>query len=236
MIPKILHLTYRTHALPEKYEKHVELWKTTYPDWKISYASNKEVFDFFETYFPQYTPFLSKIPTGGGLADVYRYAILYIHGGMYTDIDTRPLKKISESWLSFNAVVGYEYQPKRFACKERPAFLKDTFCQWTLLSAPGCAIFKKALDECFVRLKAINFHYHTALDALKTTGPPLFSSIMQEFLNDSRILILDMDAFASDNLLGGKTIRSVVEHDQDGRFGWVLQVEAPHLSLFREGP
>ena len=234
MIPKTIHLTFRDKTPPPKYQKNMDAWKKLHPEWDIHYYSDNDIFLFFETYFPEFVQDLHKISVGVILADIFRYGALYILGGLYTDMDTIPLKKIPEDFLTHEAVIGYEYQPEKFLTRNLSHYEGGTLCQWTLLSSPGFPLFKKALDQCFKNLKACNFQCLSCRKVLEASGPTLLTQVAFEWKKKHPLHLLDMDVFASVNLLNGQTENSLIAHQNDGLHGWVPQVETQNLSLFSQ--
>ena len=181
MIPKKLHFIYtrKSLPLPEKYEKNIKEWQRLCPDWEVHLYTDEEIQNIFNLHFPEYVEELPKIPIGAMVADVFRYAVIYLYGGMYNDIDTVPLKKIPEHWLNYDAVIGYEYQPDQFPQLLSPLWKYDPiFCQWSFLSHPKNPLFKEALDSAFHRLREASFTPKKQVDVLNLTGPLLFTSVV----------------------------------------------------------
>lgn len=92
-------------------------------------------------------------------ADLLRYMLMSVHGGIYTDIDTSVLVPISH-WLPqhltsrpqphpTNAVIGIEYDDTKLAMFVRPI----SFCQWTLMSKPNHPIFTRAIQRVISNLE-----------------------------------------------------------------------------------
>ncbi|MCB1106530.1 MAG: alpha-mannosyltransferase [Chlamydiia bacterium] len=228
-IPKKIHFTYRTKKLPKVYQTNLSLWKKMCPDWTIHYYSNEDVYKFFNTYFPEYSNEIAQIEMGVVLSDLFRYGVLYIYGGMYTDCDTFPVREIPSDWLSFDSVIGYEYQPKKHRCKNIPSYQEDTLCQWTLLSKPKYPLFKEVLDQSILKLKERNFQFRYGTDILETTGPIHFTQVAKKYLEDPNILILDMDVFAPKSMINPTLQNNVVFHQYHGSAGWKLEVALPQL-------
>ncbi|WP_420421673.1 glycosyltransferase family 32 protein [Simkania sp.] len=232
-IPKKLHFTFATDQLPERYQRNLEVWRSVCPEWEICFYTDKDVYALFEEHFPEYFDVLPKIPYGAMLADFFRYAVLYIQGGLYSDIDTTPLKPIPEEWLAFDGVIGYEYQPSKFPGSYRfPWKDKELLCQWTLLSKPGYFLFKEALEEAFRRLEKFDFQAMSITDVLYTSGPLLLTDIALPYQKRKELLTLDADFFGcreDENLPFTK--RSVIAHQRDGKDRWMVQVKLPHLNL-----
>ena len=233
MVPKKLHFTYKKSELPEKYQANLAKWSDLCPEWELYYYTDEDVQAYFDCEFPEYSEDLQKISVGAMLADVFRYAVLYKEGGLYSDIDTIPLKSIPDEWLKFDAVIGYEYQPDRFPeLLSKQWKYEPIYCQWTFLASPGNPLFKEALDRSFRKLRAANFEPKKRIDILHLSGPLLFTSVVNDFQNASNHLILDADYFATDSAKNfPKTKRSVIKHQFDGHHGWEWNVLLPHVNL-----
>jgi len=232
MIPKKLHFTYASDQPPELYCWNLERWKNHCSDWELHYYSDQTIFRFFEKHLPEYVHLLSKIPLGVMLADFFRYAVLYVEGGMYMDIDTIPLKAIPEEWLHHELVVGYELQPSKFP--EVPPGkdgYEEVFCQWALLARPKHPLFKALLDQSFSALQERRFEVEALRDILEICGPIRFTSVMQNYQNEPGTLLLDMDVFASSEQYLPPTEKSVIKHQFHGHLGWQLALGARQLKL-----
>ncbi|WP_420421674.1 glycosyltransferase family 32 protein [Simkania sp.] len=233
MIPKKLYFTYKTPTPPAIYQDILNRWHVFCPDWELHYFSNQQIYTFFQSHFPEYAKEVLKIPLGAAIADVFRYAILYVQGGMYTDIDTIPVRAIPETWLTYQTVLGYEFQPSKFpqVLKDR-SNPKDLFCQWTLLAAPKVSLFKEMLDESFTRMRKTNFTFPSVESVYQTTGPKAFNSIVEYHLPSQQILALDMDYFGVCDKYLNVTDRTVVKHLFHGYEGWKYEIDCPQLKFY----
>lgn len=97
-IPKIIHLT-----CPDKHnidnpiwKKCLEEYKSMYSDYEIIIYDDNDIFNIIEEHFPNYFEKIKRIKKGAVLADLFRYLILYIKGGIYSDLDCFPIKRIDE--------------------------------------------------------------------------------------------------------------------------------------------
>ena len=75
-----VHQTWISHTLPctSYWPKH-KIWNDT------------EVDVFVQSYFPHHHSTFRTIRAGAYKADLFRYMVLYVHGGWYADIDMRPV-------------------------------------------------------------------------------------------------------------------------------------------------
>lgn len=95
-IPKIIHFTCK-----DKHNINNEIWinclneyKKLYPDYNLIIYDNNDIFNIIEYFDKKKLPILKSIQKGAVLADVFRYLILYLRGGYYSDMDCFPMKRI----------------------------------------------------------------------------------------------------------------------------------------------
>ena len=125
-IPNIIHMTYKTRCMTEAYIRNIEAWRTEFPNHTIYVHDDDDVDDLF-SYFTtttetststtnlttlqmihhhsqtQQQQVFSKIiqyciPNGAAKADVWRYLVLYVYGGIYTDIDNVPSAQLQPAF------------------------------------------------------------------------------------------------------------------------------------------
>ena len=95
IIPKIIYMCCKDkNGVPEKVTRN---WKQLNPDYKIKLYDDKECYDYLvKEYGQEYGDFYNEIPFGPIKADLWRLCILYKTGGVYSDIDIKPYRPISE--------------------------------------------------------------------------------------------------------------------------------------------
>lgn len=128
-------------------------------------------------------------------ADLLRYMLMYANGGVYADIDTSVLMHV-DRWIPeqlgsqvVNAIIGIEYDDTTYKMFVRPI----SFCQWSLMSKPGHAIFARAIDRVMSNLEFLARRQKIAslshlkldkLDVLEATGPGMISDVVLEIIQD----------------------------------------------------
>ena len=80
-IPKIIHCThYNKSIIP------IKVWYNLYKyanDYKVNYYSDKDCINFLKEYFPpEIHKIFIRLKTGAHKADLFRYCVLYIKGGV----------------------------------------------------------------------------------------------------------------------------------------------------------
>lgn len=70
-------------------------WKTLNPDYSIEFSLDSDCISFIEEHFNEHIASLFKsIPVGMYKADLWRLCKLYVHGGVYADVDLVPYLNI----------------------------------------------------------------------------------------------------------------------------------------------
>ena len=86
-IPLHIYQTWNTKELPEKMKECVENLKKKNPDFEHHLFDDNDMYEFIKTHFEKdVLDAYDKIIPGAYRADLWRYCVLYIHGGVYLDI------------------------------------------------------------------------------------------------------------------------------------------------------
>lgn len=98
IIPKKIHLTCKdkNNINNHIWEKCLIAYKQLYPDYEIIIYDNEDIYNIINKFYPEYLEKIKKIKIGAVLADIFRYLILYLEGGIYSDFDCLPLKRVDE--------------------------------------------------------------------------------------------------------------------------------------------
>ncbi|TPN89782.1 glycosyl transferase [Mesorhizobium sp. CU2] len=108
MIPKILHQTWKTDAIPARFQAYAESWKRHNPDWTVMFWNDRTLLEFVAAHYPDFLPVFCSYPSGVLRADAGRYLLLHHFGGVYADIDC-------ECTASFDAILD---ETRIVFCKE----------------------------------------------------------------------------------------------------------------------
>ena len=97
MIPKLLFQTFETKYVSNEFQSIIDSWKIHNPEYKYTLYDAKDREEFIEQYFhKRVSDAYKRILPGAFKADLWRYCILYIYGGVYVDIDTLCLGKLDD--------------------------------------------------------------------------------------------------------------------------------------------
>jgi len=97
-IPKKIHLTCKDKNNIDNpvWKECLKKYKSMYTDYEIIIHDNEDIYGLIKTYYPQYLNKIKQIKIGAVLADIFRYLMLYLEGGIYSDLDCEPIKRIDE--------------------------------------------------------------------------------------------------------------------------------------------
>lgn len=168
-IPHKVWQTYKTANLPKSAEDCQRTW-IGLEHIEYHFEDDFAIDDFMKKNFDSkvYDIFRS-FPLGVMRADMWRYCVLYIHGGVYSDIDSQALRPLS-AWK-------IEPQDKLIVGLENDFH----FCQWTIASVPKHPLFKAVIDrivkETSKGIDISNEHF-----VHQYTGPGIWTRVIHEFL------------------------------------------------------
>lgn len=92
-IPRIIHVTSQSRCVPPTLAIHLEQWR--FDGYEFYFHDDDAVHRLLDQYwpiFPQIATHRHCITAGAALADVWRYLVLWVYGGIYTDFDNAPNK------------------------------------------------------------------------------------------------------------------------------------------------
>lgn len=236
-IEKTIWQTYETtyEDLPQYAKESIGTWRHMNPDWAHGYMSGPDREIFFKENFSEevYNTYIN-LPLGVMKAGLWRFAILYIYGGVYADMDTHCKSPIS-TWLSDNNDVLLDIE-------------RDTpwLATQVIAAKAGSPIMKAAIDLCVERcsdgiIKHNHMvHYYTDVqmftDAIyKELGVEPY----QKHLNDWAPELMEMDWLKNNNvkILNGEEARRLLDIDvvhlywgDDREAGWIAWKKDPMVN------
>jgi hypothetical protein len=91
IIPRVIHQTWFEELTPDKYEylsNYTESFRSS--GWDYKFYTDKDAANFLSTHFPpEFREVFDTLNAGAFKADFFRYCVLFIHGGVYSDVDIR---------------------------------------------------------------------------------------------------------------------------------------------------
>lgn len=103
-IPKIIHIIWLGSPFPEKYKGFMQSWIDHHPDWEFKLWTDRDVADF-----PMKNKAMFLATTNyGEKADIWRYEILEMFGGLYVDTDQECFKNFDAFNHTYDFYIGVQ--------------------------------------------------------------------------------------------------------------------------------
>lgn len=175
-IPKKIFMTWETHELTEGMYKNIQAWIAKNPDWSLYLFDDQECIEFIRSNFDQevFEAYNNIYPTAYK-ADLFRYCLLYIYGGVYSDVKNVPLQPLSNILSKDTDFLSVK--DRSIKGSEFDGYIFQTF----LCSKPKHPFFKKAIEMIVENSK--NNYYGN--DPLSPTGPALIAKAINRCLGRS---------------------------------------------------
>jgi hypothetical protein len=171
LVPKIIHQTWREPITRERYPNWSEFQKTFLEQngYEYRFYSDNEAREFLQTHFPpEVVMAFDDLQPGAFKADLFRYCILLIHGGVYSDIDIMMTSNLDD--LIHNDT-GF------LAPLDKVPFMIEnlTLCLWNgfMAAAPGHPYLAKVIENIVNAVRnRYNFvdYVHMVACPLRTTN------------------------------------------------------------------
>lgn len=100
-IPKIIHQTWKTADIPDKWKPTQAKWKELHPDWVYILWTDESIRAYISQFYPEYLELHDSYEYNIQRADMIRYFVLHDFGGIYSDLDQYPKKNI-EAYITCN--------------------------------------------------------------------------------------------------------------------------------------
>lgn len=101
MIPKLIMQTWKNQTIPDQWKSSPLSISRCMPQWKYILMTDGDNIDFVKTHFPSLLQWYMQLPYPIQRADVIRYMWLFVHGGIYMDLDIELLHSVEELFSGF---------------------------------------------------------------------------------------------------------------------------------------
>jgi mannosyltransferase OCH1-like enzyme len=155
-------------------------------------------------------------------ADMLRYLVMYVEGGVYTDIDVealRPIQKfIPERYdeRDIDMVVGIEIDQPEFKDHDILGQKCMSFCQWTFMAKPGLPVMLTLIENIVKWLKTVAMEQRVPISEIQLdfdqvisgTGPSAFTRAILQDMSRRAGRDITWDAFH--NMGESKLVQNVL--------------------------
>ena len=170
-IPKKIYQTWKTKQLTPEFQAIVDTWKTNNPEYEYYLFDDDDCIQFIANNFnKEVLETYNSIIPGAFKADLWRYCYLYIHGGVYIDIDTICLGKLSDFIKDELLVVPIDLNINH---SEGYHNLFNAF----IAIVPGSKIMLDCINKIVKNVK-----YNSIPSGLEFSGPGLLGRVVNTYL------------------------------------------------------
>lgn len=169
IIPLNIFQTWHSLELPEIMKENVEILKKQNPEFKYNLYDDTMCREFISEHFHEdvlYT--FDKLKPGAYKADLWRYCILYINGGIYLDIKFRCTNNFKLIYLTDSEYFVRDRNYQGIHCGVYNGLI---------ISMPYNSILIKTINNIVDNVKNTFYKniYNNTIDALMVSGPLLLS-------------------------------------------------------------
>lgn len=198
-IPKLLHQTWKTGAIPDRFAKWSKSWGKHNPGWQQILWSDRMLLDFVAQHYPHLLSTYCSYPSGVQRADAARYMLLHHFGGVYADLDCECIRP-------FDELLG---EDRIVLCKEPDIHAQDQIgfrnlpyllFNGTMASPPRHPFWVHLIEQLPAN--------QDAQEVLDSTGPCLLTAAQLSFPDQSAFAIHPSSLFSPLDRDGAGTVES----------------------------
>ncbi|KIX07789.1 uncharacterized protein Z518_02443 [Rhinocladiella mackenziei CBS 650.93] len=182
----------------EKHQICARSWALKNPGYRYEVLTDSNDLQYVETHFgpdgldrPDIVNVYQSLTAKIIKADLLRYLVMYVEGGVYVDIDVEALKPIERfipvtdrfQEQDIDMIIGVEIDQPDFARHPILGPKSQSFCQWTFLCKPKLPVMLRLIDNIIdwlheiadkqnVPISDINLNFD---DVISGTGPSAFT-------------------------------------------------------------
>ncbi|KAH8817076.1 nucleotide-diphospho-sugar transferase [Xylogone sp. PMI_703] len=159
-------------------------------------------------------------------ADLLRYLVMYVEGGVYADIDVEALKSIDRfiperyDEKEVDMVIGVEIDQPDFINHPILGPKSESFCQWTFMCKPGLPVMMRLIDNIISWLNDVSKRQGVPVaeieldfdEVISGTGPSAFTAAVLAEMSAKHGSQVTWDSFHNldeSKLVGGVLVLTV---------------------------
>jgi len=169
-IPKIIYQTFKTNSIPLLTKFYIWRFLRRNRGYSWQFFDDMQVDKLVRENFDQRTyDAFARLQIGAAKADFFRYAVLYIYGGIYLDLDSDITGRLDRVIRPDDvAVIAHENN-------------RSLYAQWALIYDKGHPFLKKTI-ELIVKNIEENRYPH---DVHRMTGPTVYTEAINLVLQEN---------------------------------------------------
>lgn len=169
-IPKVIYQTFKTKEIPWLTKLYIKRFRRKNKGYKYEFYDDQRVDAFIKDSFNEeiYKAY-SRLQIGAAKADFFRYAVLYVYGGVYLDLDSDILVNL-DNYL----------QEDDHAIITREKNHQNLFAQWALVFEKGHPFLERTIKYIVENIQQ-NKYLH---DVHGMTGPTVYTRAVNDVIQE----------------------------------------------------
>ena len=183
MIPALVHQTWKTADVPQRFRAACASWRSLHPAWEYRLWTHADIDRFVRERFPGLVPLFAAYRYDIQRVDAFRYLLLHEVGGLYADLDIECLRPFDD-------------------LREREVVLPITapsgLSNDLMMARPGHPLFRAAIDalpHSFRRWQHAWIPRHFRVVA--GTGPLHLTRVYRRCAEAERVTLLSPREYSS---------------------------------------
>lgn len=165
-IPKIIMQTWKDNNIPKKWKVSPLSIRKHMPSWKYVLMTDKDNRNFVKKHFPDFLKYYDRFPHNIQRADAIRYMWLYVHGGLYIDLDYEMLHPLDELFTGGAEI--YLVNSGNIG-----SYITNSL----MASKPGCTVWLDMIES--MKKKAEWYYMGKHMEVMNTTGPIMLNHVVK---------------------------------------------------------
>ena len=193
---KKIHQTWKSHRVPNHLQEQVDSWKELNPGYEYKLWTDEDCVTFVRNEYPEFLSTYQSLRIPVMKADLFRYLVVHHHGGVYSDLDTWCKQSIDNWTMKGDCLVACVEADVDDRQRKRSKFAHNLqYCQWTFYAPKGHPTLYKLATRIKEKVEK-GYDENDYLDLLNTTGPGIFTTVINEDLFREKIQIIRQESFA----------------------------------------
>jgi mannosyltransferase OCH1-like enzyme len=181
-IPRIIHQTWKDHAVPKRFVQMSHTWQQMHPDWEYILWTDDMNRNFIKEQFPTFLPVYDSYEANIQRVDAVRYFVLLQYGGVFVDLDFECRQNIESIINTSECVFGMEPM-EHCSWHDKDMIISNAF----MASVPGTPFMRQLCSQ----LQHNTFvSDNPNIRVLETTGPFMLSRLYQQYDRQHEVTIL----------------------------------------------
>ena len=176
LIPRIIHHTWDSTAVPRTFLPWMSSWTRHHPHWQHWFWTPEDIRCLFRRRYARLAYLYESYATQLQRADVMRYFILHAFGGVYVDLDVESLRPLDPLLANRSCVLSEEPDEHVYLLHKQE---KPNVMNTIMACRPGHPLFKELLRNLS--------SYTGNIDPIMTTGPFYMDSIVTTYIRSRAV-------------------------------------------------